>query len=422
MNTTCGAGIGDLIAARRPGFSLDREFYLDPNVFRLEIERVFGRVWLYAGHVSDIPHTGDYFLYQVASEPLIIMRTGEGEDEVQAMMNVCRHRGSKVCLEPKGHATKLVCPYHAWVYDLDGRLLAAKCMPAEFRREDYALPRRAVRVVEGLIFVCLADEPPPFDPFERAIRRVFRPHGFAQGKICHRETLRIKCNWKIACENAWECYHCSHSHPQYCAVMPGASAFESARREEQRRARQEEWEAAAERLGHPVIRDGERYWDDDIFIGRMPCAPGFLTQSEDGAPLAPLMGDFRAYDGGISGFQTFPLIWFASANDHGLLVRLTPISVDKTEAQYAWLVRGDAVEGRDYDVDRVTWMWRTTAEQDRTICQDTQAGVQSLSYRPGPYSTAENRVDDFVRWYLRHLGSSDDRLEQPALRAGRAPC
>jgi Rieske 2Fe-2S family protein len=278
-------------------------------------------------------------------------------------------------------------------------------MPEGFCAAGYGLTQLVVRVVEGLIFLCMAEDPPPFEPLERAVRLALAPHGFPRARICHRQTLRLRCNWKVACENAWECYHCSHAHPEYCGVMPAASAFESPRRDKDRRARQADWEREALRLGHHVITDRDRQSLGDIFVGRMPCGPGYQTQSADGRPVAPLMGDFRAYDGGVTGLMTFPLIWFAAANDHGLLVRLTSLSVGETEVQYTWLVRDGAVEGRDYDADRVTWLWRTTAEQDRRICEDAQAGIESLSYRPGPFSTAEARVDQFVRWYLRQLGA-----------------
>jgi glycine betaine catabolism A len=107
-------GIQELIASRRPGFSLEQPFYNDPEIFRLDIERIFKSYWLYAGHVSRIPNRGDYFLFEIPGESLIIIR--DQNLEIQALYNVCRHRGSLVCREPAGEVKGLVCPYHHWTY------------------------------------------------------------------------------------------------------------------------------------------------------------------------------------------------------------------------------------------------------------------------------------------------------------------
>jgi Rieske 2Fe-2S family protein len=296
--------------------------------------------------------------------------------------------------------SKLVCPYHAWVYGRDGRLRSAPHMPEGFNPADYGLYRCPVRVVEGLVFVCLGDDPPDFEPTAREIEQLFKPHRFDQAKVCHRATYHLRCNWKIAGENTWECYHCTHTHPEYCSVMTYATAFDSPRKQAERDAQQRESEARARGLGHPVV-DRSAPRDPAHFVNQVPIRPGYVTQSQDGQPVAPLMGDFKAYDGRLAGFMTYPIIWFAASNDHALLVRFTPHGPVDTEVEYAWLVHAGAVEGVDYDVGRVTWLWRTTAEQDQTICENNQAGVQSRRYQPGPYAVVEGAADQFIRWYLR---------------------
>jgi Rieske 2Fe-2S family protein len=382
---------------------LDRQFYTDPKVFDLEMERVFARTWLFVGHISLIPTTGDYVTFNIANESIIILRSA-ADEQVHALYNVCRHRGSRICLEPSGHVKKLVCPYHAWIYDTDGCLLGAKHMPVDFDKSCYGLHRCQVRVVQGLIFICLTDKAPDFNVVANEINSLFEPHGFEHAKVCHTETFRIRCNWKIAGENTWECYHCSHAHPEYCSVMPYATAF-NATRQRDRDAHMQQWDAYARGIGHHVVAaetiatNAEKH----IYIGRGPIQPGFLTQSMDGKPVAPLMGRLKEYDGGLSGFMTFPIIWFAASSDHALLTRFTPINADETEAQYTWLVDEDAVEGVDFDVDHLTRLWRVTAAQDKRICEDNQVGVNSLRYQPGPYSDAEKACDAFTRWYLDKL-------------------
>src|SRR5437588_3594148 len=127
IDPTMHQDLGRLIAARRPGWALERRFYTDPALFELELERLFFRQWLYAGHASRIPNPGDYFTYQVGQEPLLLIRGDDGK--VRALFNLCRHKGSRICLEECGTVRKLVCPYHQWVYERDGRLLQARHMP-----------------------------------------------------------------------------------------------------------------------------------------------------------------------------------------------------------------------------------------------------------------------------------------------------
>ncbi len=100
--------------------ALPGALYRDAEVYETEIRRIFLRSWLYVGHQSQIPERGDYFLFEIAGESVIIVRNAEGG--INALLNVCRHRGSRICDEPAGRKTRLVCPYHGWTYGLDGGL------------------------------------------------------------------------------------------------------------------------------------------------------------------------------------------------------------------------------------------------------------------------------------------------------------
>jgi Rieske 2Fe-2S family protein len=388
------------VAAQRPGYALERPFYTDPAIFDAEIDHVFFRSWWLVGHVSEIPHPGDFFLFPIAAESIIVLR--RSPSEIVALFNVCRHRGSRICLQATGHVNKLVCPYHAWVYDTDGSLLSARLMPDDFDPSQHGLHAASVRVVEGMIFICPGDDPPDFSAAADAIHALFRFHEMESAKVCAHETLRLKCNWKVAAENSWECYHCSPSHKEYCSVMAHATAFESDRRQAEQTKAKDEWHALVRRLGHP-IPDPNKKWPSDLFVNAAPIGPGRLTQSQDGKPVAPLMGRFKEFDGGLRGFMTYPIIWVAASNDHALLTRFTPLGPVDTEVRYSWLVRADVREGIDFQLDRVTWLWRTTGAQDKEICENNQAGIASLRYEPGPYSTAEATASGFVQWYLDRM-------------------
>ncbi len=118
--------IDDLLAGYRPGYSLEQAFYFSPEIFEEEFTHLFSRQWQYTDHISRIPRKGDYFLVRIAGEEIIVVRGGG--DTVYAHFNVCRHRGSRVCLESEGHVRQMTCPYHAWSYRLDGSLAHARAL------------------------------------------------------------------------------------------------------------------------------------------------------------------------------------------------------------------------------------------------------------------------------------------------------
>ncbi|MBV9316700.1 MAG: aromatic ring-hydroxylating dioxygenase subunit alpha, partial [Gammaproteobacteria bacterium] len=194
-------------SAQRPGHALSREFYCDAELFEREVRRLILRHWHCVGHHSQIRKPGDFFTTSFCGEPLLIVR---GQDrEVRALLNVCRHRGSRVCTQESGHARGgvFVCPYHAWSYGLDGRLRAARHMPDEFDRAAHGLKWFHTRIIEGLILVSFADSPLGLEHVEAALAGSARAYGWAEAQVAHREIYRVQANWKLAVENYMECYH-----------------------------------------------------------------------------------------------------------------------------------------------------------------------------------------------------------------------
>src|SRR6185369_6096110 len=146
------AYVRNLVGSRRKGFSLEGEFFTSPDVFDID-EQVFRESWVFAGSVAEIRDPGDYFTLNIFRDPIVVLR--DRENRVRAFHNVCRHHGAKVCQQERGHAGKLHCMYHHWVYGLDGRLLSARAMPDDFNAADWPLKPVAVELVSGMIFVCL---------------------------------------------------------------------------------------------------------------------------------------------------------------------------------------------------------------------------------------------------------------------------
>ena len=396
--------IARAVAAHRPGHALSRPFYCDPALFESEVQRLLKRHWHCVGHRSQAQDPGDFFTVDLLQESLIIVC---GQDrQLRALLNVCRHRGSRVCTERSGHARAgaFVCPYHAWSYNIDGTLRAARHMLPDFDRTEYGLKPVPLRVIEGLIFVSLSQHPPGLEDVEQVLGRSARAHGWDQAKVAHRESYPVTANWKLVEENYMECYHCAPAHVEYSRFHLYARP-EEANREADARLR--------ERMrGSGLDIPDVDHWGELALQGqeavdslRSALADGAVSGSEDGQALAPLMGEFQSYDGGVTFFDVGLNNHFLAYADHGVIYRFVPQTVDCTHMEVIWLVRGDAVAGVDYDVERLTWLWRVTSEADKRIIELNQQGVNSRWYEPGPYSQMEQHAARFVRWVLAGLSA-----------------
>ncbi|CAN5500594.1 aromatic ring-hydroxylating dioxygenase subunit alpha [soil metagenome] len=392
---------------RTPGHTLPQAYYTDPDIFGEDLRRVFWRNWLFAGHACDLREPGDFFTFDIGTESLLVVRDAGGA--IRAHFNVCRHRGSRIEGQERGHAKALVCPYHQWVFSLDGCLSSARLMGESFDKSQFGLRPAAVRELAGLVFVCLSPDPPPFDPAVEAIGPQLRPHGLDDAKVAARFSYDVRANWKLLVENNRECYHCRGGHPEFCLSNfdlgmngdPRVSASYAAtlRREYDR------WRALGLSPAEVSFPGGSFYR-----VVRLPLKDGFLTESLDGRPVAPLLGDLPTAGTGSLRVITLPNSWSHANCDYAVTTRLTPVGPEMTRIDLAFLVRADAVEGVDFDLGRVTDVWKATSEQDWELCENNHAGVRSMAYTPGPYSTVtENSVDAFVHWYTEQLGIRDEQ-------------
>lgn len=400
-----------LIAQHKPGYTLDQAFYVTDEAFALDCARVLRPSWHLVGHVARIAEPGQYFTARLMGESLILVRDRDGN--VNGFYNVCRHRGSLVCLKDEGKANRLVCPYHAWSYGLDGTLKSAPDMPEGFNAADFGLKPCRVQVSHGLIFVALDDSAGDFDDGYQEYAGFLDPYDLANTRIARRTVYPTPANWKLVYENFTECYHCVPSHPEYITIhskqkLRAFGAGEGSGSEEDVAKYQPEmdaWQARAERLGMRIdaIADRDttgRYWRQ---AGRFPIRDGFDTESRDGKLMAPLLGHQKESDGGQTAISFNPMYTVIVNADHAILFRFTPIATMETEVELTWLVHKDAREGVDYDPDTLTWAWDVTNRQDGEIVTNNQLGILSDVYEPGPYSLMETRAAEFVEWYLNKL-------------------
>ena len=403
--------IESLASETRGGLSLKREFYCDDAVFAADMDKVVSRKWLVAGHVDRVRNKGDYFLFKVGNESLIIVRSDEST--INAFFNVCRHRGSLICTEPQGKVGRLTCGYHAWTYGLDGALIAARLMPADFNKKDNGLHRAHVRVFYGFIFVNLSEEEPvDFDASFGDLAPYLDFHGFADAKIAYSKSYPTSANWKLIVENFVECYHCGPAHPEFCSMHPpealiafGAGPSSGpAEAVEKYLPTLQAWERRAATLGRHIgtVDDDAKSSHLRLLLQRT-VRDGFESETQDGQPASSLMGKRLGFDQGRMYLSFSPFTQLVATADFAVLFLFTPRSTLQTDVDLYWLVDGKATE---VDVKRMIWGWDETTKQDQTITENNQAGILSKRYQPGRYSDHELRVVTFQQWYLAQFGDT----------------
>ncbi len=386
----------ELIAGYKEGFALPRHFYTSQAVYEQDLKTYWNHSWIWAGHVSQIPEPGNFFVFDYGQESVIVVR--DRENAIQAHVNVCRHRGSRVCLKRSGTARVFSCPYHAWTYELNGGLRAARDMPPEFNREDYSLLSAKVLLFQGLIFVSLANNPPSLDEALVKLAPLTAPFGLENLKVAHEESYPVPANWKLALENYMECYHCAPSHKEYSRSHSLKDPREMA----------ELIGPLKERSLAAGLPTEEVDWtgSDSLSAGaalhyrRYPLFPGYKTGSKTGNPIAPLLGELRDFDGGATDLQIGTLNNFLIYSDHLVGYRFIPRQLQETDIQIVWMVRADAEEGTDYDRDNLTWLWHVTSQDDERIIRHNQEGVNSHAFVPGPLAKTEEGIRSFYHSYF----------------------
>lgn len=402
--------LSDLLARRRPGHTLETDLYAREDVFQADLDIIFGKHWIFVAVGPQIPDEGDYITLDVGRHPIVVLR--DDDRQVRAFHNVCRHRAARICAHASGSVGNLVCPYHQWTYNLEGRLIHCDHMGEGFDKSPHSLKPVHVRDIEGLIFICLADEAPEdIEDFAQAISPYIAPHRLNDCKVAAQIDIVENGNWKLTMENNRECYHCAANHPELTISLyeqgfgyqPGPQSAEGVARFE---AIIQENYARWEALGLPCA---ELEHLDDRITGfrtqRLPLDRSGQSQTMNTeVACKKLLGDFKdAALGGLS-LWTQPNSWHHFMSDHIINFSVLPLGPQRTLLRTTWSVHKDAEEGRDYDVDRLTEVWRATNAQDSHLVEETQRGVNSGAYLQGPYSPyTEGLVEKFCSWYVQRM-------------------
>jgi Rieske 2Fe-2S family protein len=386
---TTGAGGGETGAPAAPStvmhLTLPRRFYADSAFYRAELERFYFNRWICAGRADQIPNAGDYFTRALGDESIIVTRDSAGE--IHALFNVCRHRGTRLCEQTHGRfADRIQCPYHNWTYALDGRLLAAPHMAPDFSKEDYPLHRAGCEVWAGHVFTRLRQDgldrrdgqdrqDGPDGTSGLRAQLLDLPDRFA---AWHMEDLRlgrrivydVKANWKLIVLNYNECLHCPNLHP------------------------------ALNKLHHYLGADNVEptaYYCG----GAMGFRDGVETMSIDGKRR-------RAYLSGLSEAQRQQVVYFAIYPnlllslhpDYVMTHTLWPRAHDRTEIVCEFHFHPSELARPDAQIDDAVEFWDLTNKEDWWIAEQSQAGINSRVYTPGPYSEREELLwsfDELVR-------------------------
>lgn len=393
----------------KSGYSLNQRYYKDEGIYNLEINNIFHKHWLFAGHISQVPDKGDYFLFEFSNESIIIVRNKN--NKLKAHINVCRHRGSKICLDKKGNKNLLTCPYHAWSYDLDGVLISAREMPGDFKFEHNSLIPVHLELIGGFIFISLSKNPLSLNNLKRDLNETLELFGLDCLKLVKHKSYSIPANWKLAVENYNECYHCIPSHKEFSRIhLMGTN-------DEVFKLKKSEYQQLNE--NNPKYAQFNCYYDnaepgqEGYQYDRNPLNPGIFSGTVTGEAAAPLLGKLTEYDHGASELMIGPLMFFLIYDDHIVGYRFTPISVDNCVCDIFWMVRDDAIENIDFNINNLIWLWDTTTVADKTIIINNQKGVNSKFYSPGRLSLMENFQKEFLDWYIKTIhGNTGHYIER----------
>nr|WP_051080202.1 aromatic ring-hydroxylating dioxygenase subunit alpha [Demetria terragena] len=353
--------------------------YTAADYFAAEQASLFEAEWMCAVRSSDLAAPGAFERVQIGRESVLIVRGRDGG--LRAFLNICRHRGAMLCTEDSGQVRRnLQCPYHAWTYGLDGRLIAAPNMAAididgSLDRQQYGLVPVHLREWLGYAWVCLADEPPSFE--DTVIGSVterlgssdtVERYGATDLVVAHRQVYDVAANWKLIIENFMECYHCATIHPELTEVLPEFA----------------QGLAAQYHVGHGAEFGSE--------------IDGFTVDGHEGFGRLP--GLTEAEDRRYFAITVRPGVFLNLVPDHVIVHRMFPLAPDRTTVICDWLF-APGIEGVESSVE----LFHRVNVQDFEACERTQPAMSSRAYRNGGVLVpAEHHILDFHEWVTERVG------------------
>ncbi|HZO70682.1 MAG TPA: aromatic ring-hydroxylating dioxygenase subunit alpha [Ktedonobacteraceae bacterium] len=358
--------------------TLSGRYYYDPAIYELEQEHIFSRMWVCAGRADALAAPGAYQVVSIGRESVIIVR--DRNDELHAFLNVCRHRGARLCSEASGCLKgSIQCRYHAWTYGLDGSLIGAPNVLADeqFDRTAYGLFPVALELWEGFIWLNLSDNPPSVAEQlnQQIIKRFgsyapFARYGLGKLKVGKAITYSLEANWKLVLENFMECYHCAPMHPELCDLLPG-------------------------------FRSGKSYDDGDAAMLADTAEAFTVTGKASRPPLPGLLAeDLRRYYGEV----LLPNILLNLFDDHAVVHTVWPEGPTHSRVVCEWLFDPVVMTRPDFDPMDAVEIFDLVNRQDWEVCELAQQGMTSKAFRSGGiYVPAEQHIRTFADFILAKI-------------------
>lgn len=357
-------------ARSRPHEALPGRDYHSPEIFELERERIFHEGWYCIAREEDVARPGDFLTAEVIDESVLLVRGREGR--LRAFHNVCRHRGSQLCEGSGSFGSLIHCPYHAWGYSLEGRLVATPHVSEEegLDRDCYGLLTVCLETWEGFVFVAFGS-PPPLDEYlaaEHDAPLAYDRYGVGDLRVGARFVYEVRANWKIIIDNFNECLHCPRVHPELVRIVP------------------------LYRQGKVEEDDG--HWGTLFAEG----ASSFATDGVSGLPTLPGLteDDCRRY----FGYTLFPNLMVSLLPDAVSATRLTPRAPDHTTVVSEYLFRPETIAAPGFDPSRIAEFGDLVSRQDWTVCEGVQRGIRSRAFDRGVLPSKDRLVHLFAERYL----------------------
>jgi Rieske 2Fe-2S family protein len=365
---------------------LPADAYFDPRQYDRELQRIWYRNWVYVGRSGDVARARAFRTFELGDQKILLVRDEQGT--LQGFHNTCRHRGAALCREPQGvmRTGTIICPYHAWVYNLQGDLLrtSSKVHAAGFDMADYPLYRISVREWNGFIFVALTGHPPAFEKiFDLPLNRL-DAWPLEELVVGHVLLKTVESNWKIFWENYNECLHCPGVHPQLSQLVPiyGRGLLEE--RDDP------EWSAHAADPD-PKFKGGLRR--------------GAATWSLDGKPAGiPFAGLSEAdVKAGYIYMTGLPSVFLVGHIDYVRVVRLLPLGPERTELRVEYLFSPETLTDPAFDMRKVVDFTNLVMTEDAQVCELNQQGLRAGPHARGVVMPEEYVVRQFHEWVRAEL-------------------
>ena len=371
-----------MVAIARPGYNgllqpeptLPSDSYFSTAAFETDLAKIWQRNWIYVCRATELAEPLSFRTFRLGSQELLIVRGDDGQ--LRAFHNTCRHRGSILCTEEQGNFARqrIVCPYHAWTYDLAGQLIATprRMETPDFDLRQFPLYEVAVQTWGGFVFVCLEKHPPAFEPPTRYGR-----YGFENLRIGKRIVSDVQANWKLLAENFSECFHCPPVHPELCRVV---TAYQEAGAWGLRSKKEEKSEYR--RGAATLTLDGSSRLEP--FAG--------LNEEEKQTLYIPEM--------------VLPSLFLNIHPDYVNSHLMFPTGPTSVRIVYDWLFEPRHLPLSEDDLAHYVALWDITNRQDARNCEWQQEGMRSREFRHGHYVPQEFDCHRFAQWVRQGLGEA----------------